>query len=146
MGRVWKRLINTLVVQLLIGWMLLWASVCVIQPQHVGAAEEDLIAWTYPCEPDRDGCYDLYPRQFVVEGQKIIAEETRGSNPSERWRAVGQAGERCEFQIHPIHVARVTAMGLPWLAIHNPQVCRQVAYQIWKSSGWRPWSTRYVVR
>jgi hypothetical protein len=105
---------------------------------------DDLIAWTYPCEPDRDNCYDLYPRRFVEEGEKIIAVETYGMAPSERWRAVGAAGERCEFQIHPIHADMLRRRGLPWEAVHNPQVCRDVAFEIWSATqDWRHWPSRF---
>ena len=80
----------------------------------------------------------------LSNNKAALAVETYGMAPSERWRAVGAAGERCEFQIHPIHADMLRRRGLPWEAVHNPQVCRDVAFEIWSATqDWRHWPSRF---
>ncbi len=51
--------------------------------------------------------------------------------------AVGGAGERGLFQIHPVHAAW---LGPRWDALFDPVVNVAVAHEMWRTQGWRPWS------
>lgn len=53
-------------------------------------------------------------------------------------RAVGRAGERGLFQIHPVHRAW---LGARWARLFDPAVNASVARQLQRRAGWAPWST-----
>lgn len=82
---------------------------------------EWLVRQTWPEDPDT--------------AVRVIACESHW-NP---W-ATGRQGERGLAQIHPIHRARVEAMGLTWDDMFDPLANLRVARAIWEESGWAPWS------
>lgn len=51
--------------------------------------------------------------------------------------AVGGAGERGLFQIHPVHAP---ALGDRWGQLFDPAVNVQVAFEMWSTQGWGPWT------
>ena len=64
---------------------------------------------------------------------RIVACETgRTFDPG----AVGAAGERGWFQIHPIHWGKPQCSG----NLFDPVVNTACAYSIWAAQGWWPWS------
>lgn len=58
-----------------------------------------------------------------------------------RRTAIGSAGERGLFQLHPIH--RHWIGSARWSRMFDPVVNAAMARALWKSSGysWRPWTT-----
>jgi len=62
-----------------------------------------------------------------------VAECESGLNP----RAVGSAGERGLFQVHPVHRAW---LGARWDQLFDPAVNVAVAFEMWTTQGWGPWS------
>lgn len=51
--------------------------------------------------------------------------------------AVGGAGERGLFQLHPVHAAR---FGERWELMFDPEVNIAAAHQLWSEQGWSPWT------
>lgn len=68
---------------------------------------------------------------LIAEADEIMAAQ-----------AAGAAGELGLFQIHPVHRRWVTALtGEPWPATARSTLNGQVAFVLWKQTGWRAWST-----
>lgn len=69
----------------------------------------------------------------------IIHLESNG-NPN----VTGSAGERGNYQIHPVHRRDFEAYtGQPWSSAYDPNWNGYYAVKLWRDSGrsWRPWST-----
>lgn len=62
-----------------------------------------------------------------------VAACESGMNPA----AVGAAGERGLFQIHPVHAP---ALGARWAQMFDPATNIAVAHELYRTQGWRPWS------
>ena len=62
--------------------------------------------------------------------------------------AVGKAGERGLFQVHPVNLDIVLQMHYTWDDMFNPKANLEVALEIWKRSGgsFRQWSCMSAVR
>lgn len=59
--------------------------------------------------------------------------------------AVGRAGERGLFQIHPIHVAWIQSLGYSWDDMFIPAINIQVAWLMSRGGTyWVPWSCNYA--
>ena len=60
------------------------------------------------------------------------------------WRedAVSAYGHRGIYQIAPVHIPRIEAMGYTWddMLLAGPNVA--VAYALWLEQGWSPWICR----
>ncbi len=62
-----------------------------------------------------------------------VAACESGMNPG----AVGSAGERGIFQVHPVHRSW---LGARWDRLFDPAVNVAVAFEMWSAQGWGPWS------
>lgn len=91
------------------------------------------------CSPT-DVSLQHFPQSQWANARCIVHHESRG-NP----RAMGGAGERGLYQIHPVHRSTFTAVtGRPWSAAYEPGPNGQFAAHLWRQQGWRPWSTARV--
>lgn len=76
----------------------------------------------------------------VGEATCITWNESR-FNPN----AVGGAGERGPFQVHPIHIPYIRSLGRTWDEMFNWWHNAAVARHIYNNAGdWSPWTTRGV--
>lgn len=78
-----------------------------------------------------------FPANEVNNALKIMKAES-GGNPN----ALSPTQDRGLMQINQCHSAKV---GGNLNALFNPETNVKVAYQIWKSSGWRAWTTSWVL-
>ena len=95
--------------------------------------------------PDEAVSVKEYPEMFVRGAEKVRYWETYGTPDWLRWREKSKTGDYCEMQINRRwHEHRLTRRGMSWYAIYNPEICWDVAFEIWKESGgsFRQWSTR----
>ena len=87
----------------------------------------------------------LAVRSFPVREQMTAARvlwcETRGLSDDEANYAVGAAGERGRWQIHPIHHERFAAYDLT-----DPAQAGLVAFILWQERGWSVWACSNAMR
>jgi hypothetical protein len=84
---------------------------------------------------------ELVDSIFGWPGAQLVQCESRW----DRW-AVGRAGERGLFQIHPVHKGLIASMGYTWDEMFDAEPNIRVAVEIRRRQGLRAWTCWHASR
>jgi hypothetical protein len=93
----------------------------------------------------RPAILSIWPASERARAACIAGAETTGTQVIDWYPPRGAAGECGPWQIHPVHAPKFVKYG-GWERCADPMVNALVAFEIWSSDGFAPWTTAWRCR